>query len=328
MKKLGFCAALLAPLAALLSARAPAASGAESRASPRPASPRREARRGPSSPGSRERSRGTGPSRRLQGLLLRVPRHRRSRRRGLSIEKLIDSRRGLHRGPLGATGKTSRTCSRPARCRPRRRRLPHRRRARRGRRLDPHRRSAYEATHAGDPGRVTVRRLTSAEYAYAIRDLTGVDIKIGIDASSDSVGGEGFANFGDVQFVQDADRRALPRSGQAGRRSRRHRLRSARLLHRLRRDRPRAVGARSHQRRSTPRKGFRVVSGEGGRPVRPRALRQGVLRRLALQAPRGARRSGGDDARPRGEGRHHRPLRRAHLDGRQPSRRRLPERAT
>src|SRR5262249_50298160 len=58
----------------------------------------------------------------------------------------------------------------------------------------------YEAEHAGEPGRVTVRRLTSAEFAYAIRDLTGVDIKTGVDASSDAVGGEGFANFGDVQF--------------------------------------------------------------------------------------------------------------------------------
>jgi hypothetical protein len=48
-----------------------------------------------------------------------------------------------------------------------------------------------------------VRRLTSGEYAYAIRDLTGIDIKVGVDASSDSVGGEGFTNFGDVQFVQD-----------------------------------------------------------------------------------------------------------------------------
>jgi hypothetical protein len=63
---------------------------------------------------------------------------------------------------------------------------------------------SYEDANAGDPGRVTVRRLTSAEYAYAIRDLTGIDIKAGIDASSDSVGGEGFANFGDVQFVQDS----------------------------------------------------------------------------------------------------------------------------
>ena len=63
---------------------------------------------------------------------------------------------------------------------------------------------AYESVHAGEPGRVTVRRLTSAEYAYAVRDLTGIDLALGIDASSDSVGGEGFANFGDVQFVQDA----------------------------------------------------------------------------------------------------------------------------
>ncbi|HTV02403.1 MAG TPA: DUF1592 domain-containing protein, partial [Luteitalea sp.] len=31
-----------------------------------------------------------------------------------------------------------------------------------------------------------------------------VDITVGVDASSDAVGGEGFANFGDVQFVQDA----------------------------------------------------------------------------------------------------------------------------
>ena len=57
----------------------------------------------------------------------------------------------------------------------------------------------------GDPGHVTVRRLTSGEYAYAIRDLTGIDIDAGIDASSDSVGGEGFTNFGDVQFMQDSN---------------------------------------------------------------------------------------------------------------------------
>ncbi len=58
---------------------------------------------------------------------------------------------------------------------------------------------------AGDPGRVTVRRLTSGEYAYTIRDLTGLDIKTDRDFASDSVGGEGFTNFGDVQFMQDAN---------------------------------------------------------------------------------------------------------------------------
>ena len=63
---------------------------------------------------------------------------------------------------------------------------------------------AYIRKNAGDPGRVTVRRLTSGEYAYAIHDLTGLDPDLGIDASSDAAGGEGFTNFGDVQFMQDA----------------------------------------------------------------------------------------------------------------------------
>ena len=33
--------------------------------------------------------------------------------------------------------------------------------------------------HAGDPGRVVMRRLTSAEYAYTIQDLTGLELKAG-----------------------------------------------------------------------------------------------------------------------------------------------------
>jgi Protein of unknown function (DUF1592)/Protein of unknown function (DUF1588)/Protein of unknown function (DUF1587)/Protein of unknown function (DUF1595)/Protein of unknown function (DUF1585)/Cytochrome C oxidase, cbb3-type, subunit III len=59
--------------------------------------------------------------------------------------------------------------------------------------------------NAGDPGRVTVRRLTSGEYGYAINDLTGLDLDLGRDSANDSVGGEGFMNFGDVQFMQDAN---------------------------------------------------------------------------------------------------------------------------
>ncbi len=65
--------------------------------------------------------------------------------------------------------------------------------------------SAYAKKHDGEPGAVTVRRLTSGEYAYTIKDLTGLDLNVGIDSSSDSVGGEGFTNFGDVQFMQDAN---------------------------------------------------------------------------------------------------------------------------
>jgi hypothetical protein len=63
---------------------------------------------------------------------------------------------------------------------------------------------SYIDRHAGDPGKVTVRRLTSGEYGYTIHDLTGLDMKFDRDFVTDSVGGEGFANFGDVQFMQDA----------------------------------------------------------------------------------------------------------------------------
>lgn len=65
--------------------------------------------------------------------------------------------------------------------------------------------SAYAKKHDGAPGQVTIRRLTSGEYSYTIKDLTGLDLSVGIDAASDSVGGEGFTNFGDVQFMQDAN---------------------------------------------------------------------------------------------------------------------------
>jgi hypothetical protein len=64
--------------------------------------------------------------------------------------------------------------------------------------------TAYANKIAGDPGRVTVRRLTSGEYGYSINDLTGLDLDFGRDFANDSVGGEGFMNFGDVQFMQDA----------------------------------------------------------------------------------------------------------------------------
>lgn len=63
----------------------------------------------------------------------------------------------------------------------------------------------YARRNANDPGRVTVRRLTSGEYGYTIRDLTGLDLKFDRDFASDSVGGEGFTNFGDVQFMADAN---------------------------------------------------------------------------------------------------------------------------
>ena len=62
----------------------------------------------------------------------------------------------------------------------------------------------YADKHDGDPGQVTLRRLTSAEYAYTVRDLTGVDLDLERHFAGDAVGGEGFANFGGVQFMADA----------------------------------------------------------------------------------------------------------------------------
>jgi hypothetical protein len=123
----------------------------------------------------------------------------------------------------------------------------------------------YEARHAGDPGRVTVRRLTSAEYAYAIRDLTGIDIKTGIDASSDSVGGEGFANFGDVQSVQDT---TVEHYLNAAKQVADHAVVGAGPLGFHVDTGATGLELSALQRINTlyATKGFRVVSGEGGRP--------------------------------------------------------------
>src|SRR4030095_12983686 len=57
---------------------------------------------------------------------------------------------------------------------------------------------------AGDPGRVVLRKLTSAEYAYTIQDLTGLDLELEKHFDIDPAGGEGFSNIGDVQFIQDS----------------------------------------------------------------------------------------------------------------------------
>ena len=123
----------------------------------------------------------------------------------------------------------------------------------------------YEAKHGGEPGRVTVRRLTSAEYAYAIRDLTDVDIPVGIDSSSEAVGGEGFANFGDVQFVHDA---TVERYLEAARQVADHAIIGAGPL-----DFYTDAGKTGLELSALQRiqqlyqaRGFRVVSGEGGRP--------------------------------------------------------------
>lgn len=55
--------------------------------------------------------------------------------------------------------------------------------------------------NAGDPGPVTLRRLTNAEYDYTIRDLTGIAYNLSKDFLPDGGGGEGFSNIGDVLFT-------------------------------------------------------------------------------------------------------------------------------
>jgi hypothetical protein len=61
--------------------------------------------------------------------------------------------------------------------------------------------SAYtQDCNLADPGRVTIRRLNRAEYDNTVRDLTGVDLKLGQDFPSDDVG-YGFDNIGDVLSI-------------------------------------------------------------------------------------------------------------------------------
>lgn len=60
--------------------------------------------------------------------------------------------------------------------------------------------AAAEA-NSGDPGDVTIRRLTNAEYDHTIRDLTGIDFGLSKEFQPDGGGGEGFSNVGDVLFV-------------------------------------------------------------------------------------------------------------------------------
>ena len=161
---------------------------------------------------------------------------------------------------------------------------------------------------------MTVRRLTSAEYAYAIRDLTGIDVKVGIDASSDSVGGEGFTNFGDVQFVQDE---SIERYLEAAKLVGDHAVIGAGPLE-FYAD-PGKTGlelsALNRINELYATKGFRVVSGEGGRPFGLERYGKAFYvawyykHRAALGDP------DRDDSRARREGRHHRPVRRSHLDG-------------
>jgi mono/diheme cytochrome c family protein len=124
---------------------------------------------------------------------------------------------------------------------------------------------AYSIKRDGDPGDAPVRRLTSGEYAYTIKDLTGLDLNVGIDSSGDSVGGEGFTNFGAVQFMQDAN---LERYLAAAKIVADHAVIGAGPLEFF--SNPGKSGfelsAVTRIRDIYAANGFRTVSGEGGRP--------------------------------------------------------------
>lgn len=59
--------------------------------------------------------------------------------------------------------------------------------------------------HAGDPGRVLLRRLNNAEYTYTIRDLTGVEsLDPAKEFPTDGAAGEGFTNTGNALVMSPA----------------------------------------------------------------------------------------------------------------------------
>lgn len=124
---------------------------------------------------------------------------------------------------------------------------------------------AYIDEHAGDPGRVVMRRLTSAEYAYSIEDLTGVDLIDPYDFVDDAVGGAGFTNAGDVQFIEEA---TLERYLEAAKRVAAHAVIGAGPLY-FDGDpgmTGRELSAIRRIQEIYRRHGFRTAAGEGGEP--------------------------------------------------------------
>ena len=65
--------------------------------------------------------------------------------------------------------------------------------------------TAEARAHAGDPGRVVLRRLNNAEYTHTIRDLTGVDsLDPAREFPVDAGAGEGFTNTGQSLVMSPA----------------------------------------------------------------------------------------------------------------------------
>ena len=121
------------------------------------------------------------------------------------------------------------------------------------------------ARHAGDPGRIVMRRLTSAEYDYTIRDLTGLRLDVHRGFVSDAVGGAGFTNSGGVQFIQDS---TLQRYLDAARRVADHAVIGSGPLafHRDPGNTGFELSAITRIQSIYRHHGFRTAAGEGGEP--------------------------------------------------------------
>jgi hypothetical protein len=64
---------------------------------------------------------------------------------------------------------------------------------------------AEAVAHAGDPGKVTLRRLSNSEYSYTLRDLTGVPtLDPAKEFPLDGAAGEGFTNSGEALVMSPA----------------------------------------------------------------------------------------------------------------------------
>jgi len=60
---------------------------------------------------------------------------------------------------------------------------------------------AIQNASPDDPGVVVMPRISSEEYDYVVRDLTGVDLSLGQYLTADGVAGEGFLNVGAAQSM-------------------------------------------------------------------------------------------------------------------------------
>lgn len=64
--------------------------------------------------------------------------------------------------------------------------------------------------NAGEPGPVTLRRLSNSEYDCAVRDLTGVDFPLSREFTPDAGGGEVFSNSSTTRSCARFCRRRKP----------------------------------------------------------------------------------------------------------------------